>query len=181
MRQLPLLQAESLPQEIERIKSLDLDALALQWRNAFGKRAPKLPKALLAKFLIYQLQADALGDLDPELSRRLQSYAARGARVGEEGPAAIRAARETLTIKPGSVLVRDWGGRTHRVMALEVGFAWEGRNYRSLSEVARAITGTRWNGRRFFGVDRQADRRSAGSEDPRGGALVDAWAHGAAK
>src|ERR1700677_1897161 len=101
MRQLPSRQSESLPQEIERIKSLDLGALGLQWRNAFGKPAPRgPPKALLAKFLIYQLQADALGDLDPELARLLQSYAARGARGGEEGPAkaATRAACETLTI-----------------------------------------------------------------------------------
>jgi len=184
MRQLPSRQAEALPEEIETIKSLDLDSLGLQWRNAFGKRAPKgLPKALLSKFLIYRLQADALGDLDSELARLLDGDGVRGARAGGDNPAKAtgRAACETLTIKPGSVLVRDWRGRTHRVMALEVGFAWEGTNYRSLSEVARAITGTRWNGRRFFGVDKKADRGSAVSEDMRGVAPVGERTQGAAK
>ena len=139
----------------------------MQWRNAFGKRAPKgLPKALLIKILIYRLQADALGDLDPEIARLLKSYAAREVtdRKDSTTEGSGRAISETLSIKPGSVLVRDWGGRPHRVMALEVGFAWEGRNYRSLSGVARAITGTRWNGRRFFGVDRKADRRQSAPE-----------------
>lgn len=144
----------------------------MEWRNAFGKRAARgLSKALLIKILIYRLQADALGDLAPQIARLLEGYAARGVRDVQDSAAEAsgRAPSETLTIKPGSVLVRDWSGRTHRVMALEVGFAWEGRTYRSLSEVARAITGTRWNGRRFFGVDRQADRRQSGSE-VRGGA-----------
>ena len=184
MRQPEARKAADLSHGIERVKSLDLDGLGLQWRNAFGKRAPKgLPKALLIRILIYRLQADALGDLDPEIARLVKSHAAHGETDGKDGAAegSGRAISETLSIKPGSVLVRDWGGRTHRVMALEVGFAWEGRNYRSLSEVARAITGTRWNGRRFFGVDRQAERRSAVSEDRRGGALVDTGAHGAAK
>src|ERR1700677_2329293 len=100
MPQLPSRQGGSLPLEIVRVESRDVVALGLHGRNASGKRAPKLRKALLGKFLIYQLQADALGDLDPELARRLQSYAARGARGGEEGPAkaATRAACETLTI-----------------------------------------------------------------------------------
>ena len=154
--------AAALPQEIERIKSLDLNGLEVQWRNVFGKRAPSsLPRALIVKILIYRLQADVFGEVDAQLARLLEVYAARGTAVtdlgGESAKTPERAASEALTIKPGSVLVRDWGGRTHRVMALEVGFAWEGRNYRSLSEVARAITGTRWNGRRFFGVGQKAE------------------------
>lgn len=167
MRQPEARKAADLSRGIERVKSLDLDGLGLQWRNAFGRRAPKgLPKALLTKILIYRLQADALGDLDPEIARLVKSHAARGETDGKDSVAegSGRAISETLSIKPGSVLVRDWSGRTHRVMALQVGFAWEGRNYRSLSEVARAITGTRWNGRRFFGVDQKADRRQSPPE-----------------
>jgi hypothetical protein len=66
-------------------------------------------------------------------------------------------------IKPGCLLVREWVGEIHRVMVVEVGFAWNGGTYHSLSEVARAITGTRWNGPRFFGLDRQ--RAAKGSSD----------------
>ena len=76
------------------------------------------------------------------------------------GPTALKRARLVRTrsrphprrIKPGSLLVREWNDRLHRVMALEEGFAWEGGTYRSLSQVARAITGGHWSGPRFFGL-----------------------------
>ena len=55
-------------------------------------------------------------------------------------------------IKPGSVLVREWAGRIHRVMVLEEGFAWNGKSYGSLSQIAKVMTGTSWNGHRFFGL-----------------------------
>lgn len=178
--------AAALPQEIEGIKSLDLDGLEVQWRNVFGKRAPSsLPRALIVKILIYRLQADVFGEVDAQLARLLEAYAARGTAVtdlgGESAKMPERAASEALTIKPGSVLVRDWGGRTHRVMALEVGFAWEGRNYRSLSEVARAITGTRWNGRRFFGVGQKAEAPPTVSKNRRAVAPSSALTEGGIK
>jgi hypothetical protein len=59
---------------------------------------------------------------------------------------------QASSVRPGTLLVREWDGVLHRVMALDEGFAWNGTSYRSLSEVARAITGTRWNGPRFFGL-----------------------------
>ena len=112
MRPLDMRQAAALSQEIERVKSLDPDGLGLQWRNAFGKSAPKeLPKALLIKILLYRLQADALGDLAPRIARVLEGYAAREA--SKRGDNAInpsrRATPATMTIKPGSVLVREMG------------------------------------------------------------------------
>jgi hypothetical protein len=170
MRLLQNQNTERLESEIERIKALDLDGLRLQWRNRFAKRAPKgLPKGLLARALIYRVQADALGDLDPGLVRVLENYAARDHDgVGEDATGVNkqfhRRTAASLAVKPGSVLIREWNGRAHRVMALEDGFAWEGRDYRSLSEIARTITGTRWNGRRFFGVDRKREGTRAESE-----------------
>ncbi|MGO9774171.1 MAG: DUF2924 domain-containing protein [Roseiarcus sp.] len=150
---------ERLKSEIERIKALDLDGLHVQWRNVFAKRAPKaLPRTLLVRALAYRAQADALGDLDPEVLRVLEGFMARHAplrgREREDGRSDAASSPSSPRIKPGSVLVREWAGRMHRVMVLVVGFAWEGETYRSLSHVARAITGTQWNGRRFFGVDR---------------------------
>jgi DUF2924 family protein len=160
--------AESLKSDIERLKALDIDALRVEWRNLFGKRLPKaLPKSLLVKALAYQLQAMALGDLDPQTLRVLDAYAAKNdgrwrgrVRVDRLGVASPLSSGPR--IKPGSILVREWAGELHRVMALEVGFAWNGAPYRSLSEVARAITGTRWNGPRFFGLDRQSEAASDG-------------------
>ncbi len=62
-----------------------------------------------------------------------------------------------MALKPGTVLTREWAGVTHRVMVLEEGFAWAGQSYRSLSEIATRISGTRWSGPRFFGL-KQRDR-----------------------
>jgi len=108
--------------------------------------------------LAYRVQADALGDLDTEVLRVLDGFTARHAplrcRERKDGRSGAAPSPSSPRIKPGSVLVREWAGRMHRVMVLEVGFAWEDETYRSLSHVARAITGTQWNGRRFFGVDR---------------------------
>jgi len=150
---------ERLKSEIERTKALDLDGLRVQWRNVFAKRAPKaLPRSLLVRALAYRVQADALGELDPDVLRVLVGFTARHAplrcREREDGRSGAAPSSPSPRIKPGSVLVREWAGRVHRVTVLEVGFAWEGKTYRSLSHVARAITGTQWNGRRFFGMDR---------------------------
>ena len=135
------------------LATLDLAGLRLQWRNVFGGCAPvHLPKPLLARILAYRLQADAFGDLPDAIRRTLEGFGARGsARGGQAGGEGWP--RSTLRrIKPGSILVREWDGRLHRVMALEEGFAWDGKTYRSLSKVARAITGGHWNGPRFFGL-----------------------------
>ena len=158
--------AEGLKSDIERLKTLDIDALRLEWRNLFGKRLPKaLPKSLLVKALTYQLQAMAFGDLDPQTLRVLDAYAAKNdgrwrGRVRVDRLGAVSPFSSGPRIKPGSIVVREWSGELHRVIALEVGFAQNGDPYRSLSEVARAITGTRWNGPRFFGLDRQSEAAS---------------------
>ncbi len=148
---------------IERLRTLDGEALRVEWRNLFGRRAPKaLPKSLLARALAYRLQALEFGDLDPHTLRVLEAYAAKGAGSWRGRVRADRLSRTKQVstgpgVKPGSILVREWAGELHRVMALEVGFAWNGATYRSLSEVARAITGTRWNGPRFFGLSRETE------------------------
>ena len=150
--------ATSLAERIRDLSALDLAGLRLQWRNRFGRNAPAhLTKPLLSRILVYRLQADAYGDLDDELVRLLDGVRRRSARQGKDaapGPLAF-----TRRIKPGSVLIREWSGRMHRVMALGEGFAWEGKTYRSLSEVASAITGVRWNGPRFFGLSRPKEKK----------------------
>jgi hypothetical protein len=135
--------------EIARLRDLDLDALRARWQNVFRRRPPpRLPRHLLFRTLAYQLQADRLGDLDGE-SRRLFDSAVSPEAAGKR---AVNGSRTTVAIRPGTVLAREWNGQMHRVCAVAKCFAWNGKTYPSLSKVALAITGTRWNGPRFFGL-----------------------------
>jgi hypothetical protein len=107
-----------------------------------------LPRHLLFRVLAYRLQADQLGDLDSE-SRRLLDSSESPEQAGQR---AVELGRRTVELRPGTVLGREWNGRMHRVAVQAQGFAWNGKTYPSLSNVALAITGTRWNGPRFFGL-----------------------------
>ena len=148
--------------ELIRLACADAKSLARRWRVVFGGRAPDLPRALLQRILAYRIQADAAGDLDPTTIKLLD-------RLGR-GEIAEIALPELRAVKPGTLLVREWEGTLQRVVVLESGFAWNGRTYESLSKVARAITGTNWNGPRFFGLrdsSRSSTRSTANARHPR--------------
>lgn len=131
--------------ELVRLASLDEKELHRIWQVRLGRNPPThLPRSLFFRLLAYRLQAQAFGGLDRNLRARLKAAIENGENGAQRRPAAL---------KPGSVLVREHEGELHRVMVLDEGFAWSGRTFRSLSETAYAITGTRWNGRRFFGLD----------------------------
>ena len=100
------------------------------------------------RVLTYRLQADHFGDLDTE-SRRLLDGAGS---PDDAGKRAVDPGRLTADVRPGTILVREWNGRMQRVTVLVEGFAWNGKIYSSLSKIAFAITGTRWNGPKFFGM-----------------------------
>jgi hypothetical protein len=102
----------------------------------------------LFRILAYRLQADHSGDLDGESQRILD----RSASPEDARRRALELRRRVLNLKPGTVLDREWNGRMHRVAVLPDGFVWKGKSYPSLSKVAFAITGTRWNGPVFFGL-----------------------------
>jgi hypothetical protein len=139
----------TLAAEIAQLRELDVSTLRARWRVVFRKNAPlHLPRPLLMRILAYRLQADRLGDLDAESQRLLDGPTSPelvGARV-------IEARRRKITLRPGTVLTREWKGRMQRVAVLADGFAWNGTTYPSLSRIACAITGTRWNGPKFFGL-----------------------------
>jgi len=140
---------QSLESEIAHLRGLDMDGLRARWRSLTGRRAPRhLAKGLMFRILAYRIQADASGDLDSATIRYLE----RIALDNDQGNSKSLPRSDGDQIKPGAVLVREWQGADHHVMALSEGFAWKGQVYRSLSEVARAITGTSWNGPRFFGL-----------------------------
>jgi len=161
-----LLPKTSIEEEIAQLRDLDLKGLRVRWRNAFGKPAPEhLTRYLLFRIIAYRLQADRLGDLDAETLKVLKQAA------GQEGP--ILAVSRTLARldqrrsapPPGTVLVREWDRKSHRVMVMPDGFAWNGETFDSLSEIAFAITGTKWNGPRFFGLRDRRPQINAGEPE----------------
>ena len=135
--------------EITRLRDLELRDLQTRWHTMFGRRPfPHLPLHLLFRVLACRLQADHFGDLDTE-SRPLRDGAGS---PDDAGKRAVDPRRVTADVRPGTILVREWNGRMQRVTVLAEGFAWNGKMYPSLSKVAFAITGTRWNGPKFFGM-----------------------------
>jgi hypothetical protein len=143
------LDREQVDAEIARLRDLGVHELRSRWHAVFGKPAPlHLPRHLLFRIVAYRLQADHLGDLDNESKRLLD----RSATPEQAGRSAYEASRRSTEFRPGTVLGREWNGEMHRVAVLAEGFAWNGNTYPSLSKIAFAITGTRWNGPKFFGL-----------------------------
>ena len=141
--------ARTLDVEIARLRDLDIGGLQVRWQNVFRRRPPPhLPRHLLFRVLAYRLQADRLGDLMPKAS----GCSMQPGLLKTPANARSRSNRQTTEIRPGTMLAREWNGRMQRVAVLADGFAWNGKTYPSLSKVAQAITGTRWNGPRFFGL-----------------------------
>jgi hypothetical protein len=153
----------SLEAEIARLRGLNFKALRARWRTSFGRNAPPhLARHLLFAMLAYRLQAEVVGDLDAETVRFLERID-----LAPSKQAAVPIAQafewRTRDLSAGTVLTREWDGQHHKVMVLDGGFAWQGRTYSSLSEIAKAITGTKWNGPRFFGL---RDKKQAAEADP---------------
>jgi hypothetical protein len=147
---------ERLEAAVASLSSLNADQLRLQWRNHLGGIAPAhLPGWLMARVLAYRIQAAEFGDLDRAILRRLREPRDQAYESGGKRPFATRGptTREGVGLKAGALLVREWNGHLERVMVLDDGFAWDGGVYPSLSQVAKAIRGTNWNGHRFFGLN----------------------------
>ena len=148
---------------IATLVELDVTGLCLEWRNHLGGTAPaQLPRWLLMKMLAYRIQAAALGGLDKETLRVLRQPKGETPASANGRPFETRTATtpEGTRLKAGALLAREWNGRLERVMILDHGVAWNGRTYCSLSQVAKAMTGTSWNGHRFFGLRTAESSRS---------------------
>jgi hypothetical protein len=146
----PAADAGSIEIEVAHLRDLDLKALRLRWQAETGRAAPAhLPRHLLLAMLAYRIQANAFGDLDAASLRLLKTAASSSSDLSALTDRIDQRNQELLA---GTILTREWNGHTHRVMVVADGFAWEGQTYDSLSRVALAVTGTRWNGPRFFGL-----------------------------
>jgi hypothetical protein len=143
---------------LSRLPTLEIGALRQQWRALYKAEAsPHLSRELLVRAVAYRMQEFALGGLRPARQRELRQIAQQFKETG----AANMPPRPEL--KPGARLIREWQGRTYDVLVLDDGFSWRDTHYRSLSALARKITGTAWSGPLFFGLkpNRAANRRSS--------------------
>ena len=147
----------SLEDEIAHLRGLEVRGLRARWQSVFGAAPPPhLTRHLLFAVIAYRLQADRFGDLDHATKQVLDRSVAKEAGAMSWRLASFDRKRAELT--PGTVLMREWDRQSQRVMVMADGFAWNGQTYDSLSKVAFAITGTKWNGPRFFGLRDKEDR-----------------------
>src|SRR5947209_3413851 len=141
---------EAIEVEIDRMRSLGLDELRTLWRTTLrSSPPPAFTRDLVARFLCWHMQEQALGGLDRDTAKLLDRLA-RGDKPGADGP---------RRLKPGTVLVREYQGEQHMVTVGPGGYVWRETTYASLSTIARAITGTAWSGPRFFGLRAGVNRR----------------------
>jgi hypothetical protein len=132
---------------LSRLPLLQLPELRVVWRRLYkADAAPRLSRDLLVRAVAYRLQELAFGGLAAEPQRRLRKIAQE---VKENGEARI-GTRPAL--RPGTRLLREWRGRSYEIVVLGDGYSWQGTHYRSLSAIARTITGTAWSGPLFFGL-----------------------------
>ena len=138
-------EGERVTGEVRALQTMKIDALREEWRRRFNEPPPALRAAdLLRRCLADRIHTEAFGG-DAELERWLARLV-RGHARGEKP----RAAQPIF--QPGTLLVREYAGRSHRVEVLAGGFRWNDKRWNSLSEIAREITGVRWNGPRCFGL-----------------------------
>ncbi|MEQ9145207.1 MAG: DUF2924 domain-containing protein [Parvibaculaceae bacterium] len=139
---------DPIPARLAALKTATTPDLKAQWRDLFDNEPPPFNRRYLESRLAYRIQELSLGGLKPETIRRLE-------RLGEEldgGDRSRRRVRADAMPIAGTRLIREWQGVEHVVTVTADGFEWQGRPYKSLSAIARAITGTRWNGWVFFGL-----------------------------
>lgn len=126
---------------LDEIERLGRTECMMRWKEVFGRQPPKhMSIQFMRRALVWQAQDQSTGGLPKEVQKSLQ----RLARTSAHGQ----------TLRPGTVLVREWNGVSHRVVVTDKGFEYRGHAFRSLSAIARLITGAQWSGPRFFGVNR---------------------------
>lgn len=140
------------------LQSMRIDDLRTTWAGWFGDEPPRCQSGeLLRRLMAWRLQEAKFGGLPADAKRRLRQLRGIGGQSNQ--------APTPLALKPGTMITREWRGTTHRVHVLEDGFSHEGKRFGSLSVIARKITGKRWSGPRFFGVEAIRTNTSADGND----------------
>ena len=139
--------SEDLSEKLTALADLDTAGLRREWRRLYRSHPPlHIRRDLLVLAIAWKLQEKVYGGLTAAQKRKLAGIAEELRKNGN------LSASPAIRLKPGLRLVREWRGETHDVLVLEDGFEWNGKRRRSLSAIAREITGTQWSGPRFFGV-----------------------------
>ena len=132
--------------ELARLEALTNFELRAEWRRLHHMQPPKsLSRDLLLRGITYKIQERGLGGLSKSVLRKISG-------ATPEAPPGLRRSARRTAVKPGTRLVREWNRQTHTVLVHADGVEWRGKRYRSLSVVAREITGAHWSGPRFFGL-----------------------------
>jgi hypothetical protein len=142
--------------------------LMSHFRDLYRTEPPKqISRDLLLRALGFRLQQKAYGGQNASLQRRLRSL---GEQLRQTGTIAVNSTSSlSRTVKPGTRLIREWQGAVYEVTVSEDGFVYRDQRYRSLSQIARAITGTRWSGPAFFGLNGAGAGKAAGHDAPAAG------------
>lgn len=139
--------SDSLAQQLAELPHLKRPALQEQWKRLFGSApSPRMRRDFMIPILAYRIQEQAFGSISLRTRKRLQELTQQV----ERSPTGSICERPAL--RPGTRLVRQWGNQVHLVTAEAKGFEYKGSRYRSLSEIAHLITGTKWSGPLFFGL-----------------------------
>ena len=147
---------DDISQKLAELPHLSRRHLLDLWQKLYRRPAPRgLRRELLIPFLAYRIQENAYGDLKPSTRAELRRIARLFEPSCGPGKRPVRA-----RIKPGTRIVRTWRGAAHEILVADSGFEYQGRTYRSLSQIARKITGTRWSGPAFFGLNKPVSRAS---------------------
>jgi len=134
---------------IRRLPTAGREELLQLWQENFGRPAsPGLRRSLILPILAYRIQERVYGGLDPESERRLREA------VGDPKPQGTKKTEKSQAFKPGTRILREWKGQTHEVLITSSGFEYKGETFRTLSPIAKRITGTHWSGPAFFGTRR---------------------------
>jgi Protein of unknown function (DUF2924) len=140
--------------ELMALAGMSVSELRKAWIEHLGTEPPRVrSQHVLRSMLAWQIQARMFGGLDTPTERKLDEIAAMLERDGTYEP------RLRRDLSLGVIVTREWKGEVHKVTVIAGGFAYAGKQYRSLSEIARAITGTRWSGPRFFGLEQKQGRK----------------------
>jgi hypothetical protein len=145
--------SSDLARTITDLEGAPRSTLTERWRSLYRSDPPKgVGRRFLIGAIAYAMQTRASGRSASSISRRLERTVLAHAAHGKSPPSVAR------QLRPGTRLIRAWNGSTHAVDVVDDGYIWNGIRYRSLSAIARAITGTRWSGPRFFGLDQEDAR-----------------------
>ena len=149
----------ALDSELAALPTLSAHQLRVKWQDLrCGEPTAAASRDLMIREIAYKMQERTHGGLAPAIRRRLRALAEEIEANGAEALASVP------LLKPGTRLLREWGGKTHTVIVLDDGFEYESERHQSLTQIARRITGTHWSGPRFFGLRKAAVQ----SADPTG-------------